>query len=135
MPTGTSAENAVDAYHLGGGLQPDYNRRQPGVAESDGTLRGCPNVFINSTSVSTAGRARQSGSLTLLARAKYVRETARTRSHAGMRRVPTAASAYDALELQVSSRNVSASSQNSVNRCNRRLFASVIIPVSDSHSD
>ena len=70
------SESAVDAYHLGGGLQPDTVTTH-GVSESDGRLRGCSNLFVNGTAFyCRPGPANPV--LTLLARASvYVREIAK----------------------------------------------------------
>lgn len=59
--------NAVDAYHLGGGLHPDSDEGS-GVTERNGRMRGCPNVFVNGTAF--FGRPGPANPvLTLLARA------------------------------------------------------------------
>jgi hypothetical protein len=59
--------HAIDAYHMGGGLRPEH-RTTTGVCEPDGSVRGCPNVFVNGTAfLCRPGPANPV--LTLLARA------------------------------------------------------------------
>jgi hypothetical protein len=73
-------EHAIDAYHMGGGLQPDAERMQ-GVTERNGTLRGCTNVFVNGTAFfNRPGPANPV--LTLLARATiFVRDLVKGEVH------------------------------------------------------
>jgi len=66
-------ENAIDAYHMGGGLHPTA-LGTPGVSEPDGTIPGCRNVFVNGTAF-FCRPAPGNPVLTLLARASvYVNQ-------------------------------------------------------------
>ena len=61
--------NARDAYHLGGGLQPELANE--GISHLDGTLTGCSNLLLNTSAVfNRPGQANPV--LTLLARANQL---------------------------------------------------------------